>query len=435
MFQLAKIHPRYQKYNPTNIDWIGDIPNEWKCVPLFTVSKENKQRNSGLVNENVLSLSYGKIIRRDVESNFWLLPESFETYQILEPGTIVLRLTDLQNDKRSIRVWIAQEYWIITSAYVWLNPNTNIFSDYLGLLLRFYDIEKVFYNLGGWVRQNIKFDELKKLPILLPEKPEQEAILHFLNKKNTLIDEAIAKKRQQIDFLSEHRTALINNAITKGLNPNVEMKNSGIEWIWNIPKGWEVRKIKYVADINLSSLPENTDPDYALKYIDISNVDVSGIISDPEEMYFQNTPSRARRIARQNDTIISTVRTYLKALAFLEISADNLIVSTGFAVLTPKEEKICPKYLYFSVLAEYFISKVEAQSTWVSYPAINASEIGVMSIVFPTIAEQKRIVEHLEKEIAYIEAMKEKIEQSIELLQEYKTSLISHVVSGKIKVS
>lgn len=296
-------------------------------------------------------------------------------------------------------------------------------------------------NTDFWTIQNvssvpsINMEQLRNYSLPFPDFPEQKIIGEYLDEKTTLIDEAIAKKQHQIELLSEHRTALINNAITKGLDPNAEMKDSGIEWIGMIPKGWEMKKLKYVADINLSSLPENTSPDYVLKYIDISNVGISGIISAPEEMPFQNAPSRARRIVKRNDTIISTVRTYLKALAFLEIPDDNLIVSTGFAVLTPKEEKVCPKYLYFSVLAEYFISKVEAQSTWVSYPAINASEIGVMSIALPTIAEQKRIIEHLEKEITYIEAMKEKIQHSIDLLQEYKTSLISHVVSGKIKVS
>ena len=132
----------------SGVPWIGDIPADWDVKPLFAYCKENHEKNTDGKNDNVLSLSYGNIIRRDVKDNFGLIPESFNSYQILKPGTLILRLTDLQNDKKSLRVGLVKEKGIITSAYVGLLPNSKIIPDYLYYLLHSYDISKVFYGLG-----------------------------------------------------------------------------------------------------------------------------------------------------------------------------------------------------------------------------------------------------------------------------------------------
>ena len=142
----------------------------------------------------MLSLRYGRIIRRNIESNFGLLPESFETYNIVEPLDIVLRLTDLQNDKRSLRCGLVKEKGIITSAYLTLRKIKDVDCKYMYYLLHNYDIRKVFYSMGGGVRQSIKFDDLKRLPILLPSIEEQRAITTYLDKKITQIDVLINKK-------------------------------------------------------------------------------------------------------------------------------------------------------------------------------------------------------------------------------------------------
>ncbi len=158
-------------------------------------------------------MSYGKIVRKDISSTDGLLPESFETYQIVHKGDLVFRLTDLQNDKRSLRSGLVKETGIITSAYLAIQP-TGVDSEYLGYLCRSYDITKVFYSMGGGLRQSLKYDEMKRLPILVPPTRDQESIASFLNSASTAIDPLISEKESLIESLKEYRTSLIHEAVT-----------------------------------------------------------------------------------------------------------------------------------------------------------------------------------------------------------------------------
>ncbi|MDX9799458.1 MAG: restriction endonuclease subunit S [Bacteroidales bacterium] len=150
-------------------------------------------------------------------------------------------------------------------------------------------------------------------------------------------------------------------------------------------------------------------------------------------MFFQDSPSRARRITKKGDTIISTVRTYLKTICYLEKFQDNLIVSTGFAVLNPNKS-IESKYLYYSILSEYFVQSTISLSKGVAYPAINPSDLGGIYVLQPKIEEQQEIVNYLDKQTSKIDKAIQKIQQKINLLEEYKKSLIHHVVTGKADV-
>ncbi|MEC1524351.1 restriction endonuclease subunit S [Neobacillus niacini] len=198
----------------SGVEWIGEIPEHWEVKPLYSLYKENKLKNKGNVITNVLSLSYGKIKRRDVESNFGLLPDSFETYQIIQKDDIVLRLTDLQNDKRSLRVGLVNEEGIITSAYLGLKQSNKSISEYTYYLLHSYDLTKVFYGLGSGVRQSMGFTEMKKLPILLPPLEEQFEIINQLKVKVLANEQLIDMLKTQIEKLKEYRQSLIYEAVT-----------------------------------------------------------------------------------------------------------------------------------------------------------------------------------------------------------------------------
>lgn len=198
----------------SGIDWVGMIPSEWEVKPLFSEVFENKTKNVGNINNNLLSLSYGRIITKDIENNFGLLPESFETYQIVDEWMIILRLTDLQNDKKSLRVGYVKERGIITSAYTGLISKSNILPVFLYQLLHSYDLQKVFYTLGGWVRQGMNFSDLKKLPILVPSIKEQEQIINYLDKETKYIDSMISKLKNSIELLSEYKTSIISHAVS-----------------------------------------------------------------------------------------------------------------------------------------------------------------------------------------------------------------------------
>ena len=199
---------------PSGEKWIGDVPEHWKIQPLFSVATENKEKNIGLVCDNLLSLSYGNIIRKDINSNYGLLPASFEGYQVVQEGYTVLRLTDLQNDQRSLRTGYAEEKGIITSAYLALIPSNEMDNKYFRYLLHAYDLIKVFYGLGSGLRQTLNFRDLKHLPLLIPPVEEQERIAAYLDEKIRQIDAIVDGITSQIKKLKDYRRILIHDAVT-----------------------------------------------------------------------------------------------------------------------------------------------------------------------------------------------------------------------------
>ena len=199
----------------SGIDWIGQVPEGWGVDFANHIFEEHKQKNKGSKEKNLLSLSYGRIIRKSIDTSFGLLPESFDTYNIIQRGDIVLRLTDLQNDKRSLRVGLARENGIITSAYLTLRlKNLESNDSYMYYLLHTYDICKVFYNFGGGVRQGGTWSDIYKLKLLIPPYNEQTKITDFLDKKTVQIDKLIKIKNQQIKNINRQRQTLIYDYVT-----------------------------------------------------------------------------------------------------------------------------------------------------------------------------------------------------------------------------
>ena len=205
-------------------------------------------------------------------------------------------------------------------------------------------------------------------------------------------------------------------------------RHSGVERLGEIPAHWEVKRLKHAVQINTVTLPENTDPEYPLRYVDIGNVDTNGRILNAEEMTFAAAPSRARRRVQPGDTIISTVRTYLKAIAFVEDNAEDLIVSTGFATLTP-EAVALPKFLWRAVQSDYFVNAVVAHSEGVGYPAITPSNLASLPVWLPPLPEQHAIAAFLDRETARLDALIAKKERLLALLAEKRAALISHAVT------
>jgi type I restriction enzyme S subunit len=243
--------PRYPEYKDSGVEWVDEVPAKWAVVPLCACAIERDDGNHGLREDNLLSLSYGKIVRKNIASNDGLLPASFETYQIVQPNDIVLRLTDLQNDQRSLRSALVREKGIITSAYTTLAP-THVYPPYLAYLLRAYDIAKVFYSMGGGLRQSIGFEEMRRLPLLLPSDREQHAIAAYLDRETAKIDALVAEQERLIALLQEKRQAVISHAVTKGLNPDAPMKDSGVEWLGEVPAHWEIHRVKTISAFRTS---------------------------------------------------------------------------------------------------------------------------------------------------------------------------------------
>ena len=210
-----------------------------------------------------------------------------------------------------------------------------------------------------------------------------------------------------------------------------EMKDSGIEWIGATPETWKMIPLKYLASYNDEVLSENTDDEFEFDYIEIGSVQYGRGIIYTEHMKFKNAPSRARRIVRKDDIIVSTVRTYLRAVATIPACNNSLIASTGFIVIRP--HKVLPRFMNYALLSESFISLVESHSTGISYPAINSVDVVKFKIPVPCRSEQERIAAFLDAECAEIDAVLEKTRASIEEYKKLKQAIITQAVTKGIR--
>ena len=196
------------------MEWIGEIPEHWEILPGLKFFSENKRNNKGMKESTVLSLSYGNIIIKPKEKLVGLVPESFETYQIVEPGDIIIRCTDLQNDQTSLRTGLAKDKGIITSAYLNLKVKGENTSEFLHAFLHFLDTTKVLYKFGSGLRQNLSFLDFKRMGI--PKVPllEQEEILKYIEIQSNKIEYSINHQKKQIEKLKEYKATVIDSAVT-----------------------------------------------------------------------------------------------------------------------------------------------------------------------------------------------------------------------------
>jgi type I restriction enzyme S subunit len=431
----------YQKYKDSGVVWLGDIPEHWEVKRFkFLLSEPFKYgANEAAEIDDPNLPRYIRITDVKDDGNlrddtFRSLPEEIAKDYILEESDILLARSGATVGKTFIyrKSWGKAAYaGYLIRARVSGQNNSNFIYKFLQSKLYWDWVKSIFIQA---TIQNISAEKYSNLFITIPPLNEQEKIAQFLDYKTKQIDELIKKKETLIEKLDEKRTAVISHAVTKGLDSSVPMKDSCIEWLGEIPKHWKVKRLKNIASCNDESLGENTAPDFEIEYVDISSVDLVSGIRHYENMTFEKAPSRARRKVQDGDTIISTVRTYLKSIAAIKQPPINLIVSTGFAVIRPKIN-INSNYIGYLLQSEGFVGKVVSNSVGVSYPAINSSVLISLPVVEPPINEQQKIAQFLDYKTAQIDKQKAKIKQAIELLKEYRTSLITNAVTGKIDVS
>ncbi|PIG96817.1 restriction endonuclease subunit S [Deinococcus sp. UR1] len=416
--------------------WGKPFPAHWGAVPLFSELRERQIKNKGNVEGNVLSLSYGRIVRRDVESNHGLLPDSFETYQIVEPGNIVLRLTDLQNDQRSLRVALAGERGIITSAYLCLEGYNGIEHRYSFYLLHSYDLNKVFYSLGGGVRQSLKFDELRWLTLPLPPLSEQQAIVAFLDRETAHLDGLIERKNRLLELLEEQRRAVISQAVTRGLNPDAPLKDSGVPWLGQVPQHWEVRPLKFEAQMESGHTPSRTVEEYWVN-CDIPWVSLFDTAHLKQHKVIYETKNMISQLGMNN----SSAR--LLPAGSVVLSRDATVGRVGImgiAMATSQHfvawvcgKRLFNEYLYWTLtgpMQEHF----QSLTNGATISTIGMPEIRQFAIPLPPLAEQEAISEHLDMQTGKLDVLRQKLEQSIAHLREYRAALITSAVTGQIDV-
>ena len=420
----------------SGIDWIGQIPEEWEVAKVNHIFEEHKQKNRGNKEKNLLSLSYGRIIRKSIDSSFGLLPESFETYNIIQRGDIVLRLTDLQNDKRSLRVGLARENGIITSAYLTLRlKNLESNDSYMYYLLHTYDICKVFYNFGGGVRQGGTWSDIYKMELLIPPCNEQQKIADFLDKKTAQLDKAKALLEEQIRKLKDYRASLIYETVTKGLDKTVPLKDSGIDWIGQVPEGWGVTKIKNIVNIERGASPRPID-----KFISDDGTGVNWIrIGDTHKgiKYITSTKLKITNRGKQYSRYIHPGTLILSnSMSFGEpyISSIYGCIHDGWLSLAPFNN-ISKEYLYWLLLSDVCTSQFNLVSIGAVVENLSVDKVGNTLIPMPySLSEQTKISDFLDKKTVQIDQLIQIKNKQIDNINKQRQTLIYDYVTGKRRV-
>ena len=423
---------RYSEYKDSGVKWLGEIPSHWEVVRGLAVFSENKNKNTQLENSIVLSLSYGKIIvKKDIDSG--LVPEEYSSYQIVKPGFIIVRSTDLQNDKTSLRIGYVCNEGIITSAYLGLQVKGNNNDKYLYYFLHDWDITKEIYRHGNGLRQSLSWNDLRDVNVLLPPLSEQDAIVRYLDSATSKIDKAIAMQQKMIDLLNERKQIIIQNAVTKGLDDKVEMKDSGVEWIGMIPKHWEILKLKRCAFIKTGTTP----PTNERKYFE------GGRISwfTPGDMNNMHLEFASKMITQKaiDDKVGRLFPA--KTIYFVGIGATVAKVSAcDFEASSNQQINaiICNKSLDYR-FATYVLKSeqefIRNMANYVTLPIINQSDTGLIDMIVSPKSEQQAIVAYLDKEMQRFDSAISNCQRQITLLQERKQIIINEVVTGKVKVS
>ena len=426
---------RYESYKDSGVKWLGEIPGHWEVYKLKYLFRLNKIKNVGNTCNTILSLSYGKIIiKKDI--NEGLTPESYESYQLLNKGDIVIRSTDLQNDHTSLRTGLVKSDGAITSAYIGLkNLNVNLYdSRYYHYFLHDWDITKAIYNEGKGLRQSLNWDDIKNMLLPVLDINEQTAIANYLDSVTSKIDEAISQQQKMIDLLNERKQIIINNAVTKGLNPDAPMKDSGVDWIGEIPEHWIITKLKHLVEITdgTHDTPRYVDPSSNTYPLVTSRCIVNGVIdlslaNHITEQDYNDIATRS--YVRRNDVIMPMIGTVGNPAI---VDFEDSIAIKNVALFRTNGNINIAKFLKYllnsSVVKEQFAmyNKGGVQNF------VSQEILKNLAIIVPDNITD--VVGFLEREIAKIETPIIAYNQQISLLQERKQIIINDVVTGKVKV-
>lgn len=423
----------YPAYQESRLPWVPKVPQGWNVLRNGRLFAHRVQ--TGFPDLPILEVSLRTGVRvRDMENlKRKQVMSQKEKYKRAAKGDIAYNM---------MRMWQgalgpAPVDGLVSPAYVVVKPFDEANSTYYSYLFRTdaYMREVNKFSRGIVADRNrLYWDEFKQMPSLVPPRPEQDQIVAYLQAQDVHIARLIKAKRELIGLLIEQKLRIIDHAVTRGLDASVAMKPSGIEWLGDVPEHWSIKPLKRWVRLNASTLGEKTNPGFEFRYVDIGAVKTGRLAKELERLRFESAPSRARRVLRRGDTIISTVRTYLKAIWYVNEEADDLIASTGFAVLTPGSE-VEPEYLGYVIQSTGFVNRVAANSIGIAYPAIAETVLGRFPVVMPsTVTEQQAIVAHIKAESAPLDQAIEQALTEIKLIREYRDRQIADVITGQVDV-
>ena len=410
----------YTEMKDSGIEWVGMIPAHWHIKVLFQLVSQVKNKNKDLSETNLLSLSYGKIKRKNIDDTEGLLPASFDGYNIIENNDIVLRLTDLQNDHTSLRVGRATERGIITSAYITIRPTNSRMSEYLYYLLHSFDIKKGFYGMGSGVRQGLNYDEVKMLKLPLPPLLEQSAIAAYLDTQCAKIDEIIAQAKASIEDYKQWKASVVDECISQALTSSPQVRLKFL--------------MTYIVDC-----PHET-PEYCLDgdYLVIRTADQDyGFLRPDDSMYRLNEAEfhkRSRRLPLEKNDIVYGREGERWGLACLVPESGKYCLGQRIMQFRCKVDRILPHYAMWALNSRHVYLQGIVDTLGSTSPHVNISTIRNYYIPIPPIPEQRRISTYLFERCGAIDAIIKSKQSLIDDLESYKKSLIYEVVTGKRRV-
>lgn len=414
---------KYPSYKDSEVEWLHSIPSHWKIVKAKRIFHEKSIKN--YPDEPLLAATQTKgVIPKSLYGNTTVTAtKNFETLKFVRKGDFVISLRSFQGG-----IEYAHYQGIISPAYTILEPQEEVVHDYYRYLLKSKHYISGLTLLVTGIRegQNIDTGKFKDSFLPLPSKEEQTKIATFLDYKLAKIDRFIRKKKQLIKLLNEQKSAIINQAVTKGLDSNAKMKPSGIEWLGDIPEKWGVRKLKYSVRLNKHTSFEQTESiqnKIALENIESKTGRILPLIENP----FEGTGT----IFKKGDVLFGKLRPYLAKVVTpnFEGSCVNELL-----VLSPDQDEWFSEFLKYRMLAGDFIGIVDNSTYGAKMPRASWSFIGTLKIGKPNKKDQIQIVDYIEIENKTIDKIISTIEKEIELVVEYKIGLIAESVTGKIDV-
>ena len=412
----------------SGIEWIGEIPESLGTLFAFQCFAQIKNKNIGMKETNLLSLSYGKIKRKDIETTGGLLPENFEGYNIISCDDIVLRLTDLQNDQKSLRVGLSTETGIVTSAYLTLRNKSKSLPRYLYYYLHSFDISKGFYGMGAGVRQGLNWEELKHLQILFPSPAEQAHIVSHLDRQCTHIDNIIEKTKASIEEYKKLRQAVITQAVTKGVRGERAMKDTGFDWLLQIPDDWTMERGK-----NLFFETNNRSDSGEEELLTVSQYTGVTPRSQKNVNMFEAETLEGYKICEIGDIAANTMWLWAGAIGVSEYYG---VISPSYNIYRQKKDAYNSKYLDYLLRIPPIVQLFASLSTGIRASRLRLYPEQFLNIYYPLppLDEQAEIVAYLQEKIVEVDKLITKKEQFLTELESYKKSMIYEYVTGKKEV-
>jgi len=418
----------------SGIEWIGEVPNDWRIVRnknAFVCNKELVGEKSGLT--QLLSLTTRGIKKKDINNAEGKLPESFDTYQFVKENDIVMCLFDL--DCSAVFSGISPFDGMISPAYRVLSCKESMEPRYADYWFRYISDGRKFNHYAKNIRYTLSYEEFSALPLLLPEKSEQRSIADYLDRKCSQIDAIIARQQEVIEKLKAYKLYVITEAVTKGLNPGVPMKDSGVKWIGEIPEHWVLNKLKYLSlDIGdgIHATP-TYDEDGNVYFVNGNNIGEEYLVFKEDTNTISDTEYASYKLPLLTEnTVFVTLNgaTYGKT-SFYHGEKILLGKSAGFITLKPTESREFVRYYLQSYTAKLVMDLSLLGSTIAN---LSLRTLRDFVIPYPPREEQIKIVLYLGKRISGIDAAVSKKEKIVRELTDYKKSLIYEVVTGKKKV-